>query len=181
MRKFFVILFIMAFMPCVFADEDDGSLWDNYGDQNFYGTQKYVSDKDFEKAVESKTRKKKKDKNIPKGDMYRESNETDAIINTKIELPILSVPMDLYINESALPVGHYQIKGEKLDGKPVLKLYQAHYLIAQLPAVETKDDFGQKELNFVKLIDYNDHAIKIIFGNLDFNAYAIVETKSEQH
>ena len=74
MRKFFIILFIIfiASNNAVFAE---GDLWDNFGDTNVYG-QKPVSDKEFEQALESKKGKKKKDKNIPKGESFSQSNET---------------------------------------------------------------------------------------------------------
>ena len=51
----------------------DGDLWDNFGDQNTYG-QQAVTDQDFQKALESKKGKKKKDKNIPKGKSFSQSN-----------------------------------------------------------------------------------------------------------
>ncbi len=183
MKKFFVILCILiftaAFVPHAFADEmsGDGSLWDNFGaqSQDVQGKQQFFSDKEFEQALASK-KKKKKNKNIPKGEMYRQSNETDGIVGTKVDLPILLIPLDLQApNGDLIPVGHYQVKGEKVDGKPVLKLFQAHDLVAQIPAVETEDDFGQKELLFVKLISQqNDHYMKLIFGNVDFNAYTLI-------
>lgn len=157
--------------------EDEGSLWDNYADDTGAPAQKYVPDKDFDKAIEGKMRRKKKNKNIPKGEMYRDSNETDFITDIPAELPLLSVPLNLYIAEdSIIPAGHYQVKGEKIDGKPVLKFYQAHYLMAQIPAIETKDDFGQQQVNFVKLIDHSAGQVKIIFGGIDFNAYAVIDT-----
>ncbi len=66
------------------------------------------------------------------------------------------------------------MKGEIIDGKTVLKFYQAHYLIAQMPVTEVNDDFGEKNINFVKLIEHNENQVKLIFGNLEFNAYKII-------
>ena len=92
------------------------------------------------------------------------------------ELPILLVPLNLAIKEDRiLPVGHYQVTGERQNGKIYLKLYQAHNLLASLEATETNDDFGEEEINFVKLLPENQNQVKIIFGSVDFNAYTLVK------
>jgi hypothetical protein len=44
-----------------------------------------------------------------------------------------------------------------------------------MPVVEINDDFGEKGIIFVKLIDHNDGQVKLIFGNLEFNAYRILD------
>lgn len=174
MKKLF-ILFFMFFLCCnaVMADDDWGSVGE-IKELDIPDKPQFFSDQDFQKAVESK-QKKKKNKNIPKGENYRQSDETDTIINTKTELPILVVPLEVNAGgDSVITPGYYQVVGEKVDGKPILKLYQAHTLIAQLPAVETRDDFDQEYVNFVKLINHGSGRAKIIFGNLDFNAYTVV-------
>ncbi len=175
MRKIITIIFSIIFFAgnMSFAD---GDLWDNFGDQNVYG-QMPVSDEQFEKALESKLKKKRKkrDKNIPKGEEFHQSNETQFIKEAEEELPILCVPANLIVSENkVLPPGHYQIMGEKLNGKPVLKFYQAHYLIAEIPAVETDDDFNQETVHFVNILDNGEKQVKIIFGSIDFNAYSII-------
>lgn len=150
-----------------------GDLWDNFGDQNFYGNQQAVSDKQFEEALDSKTKKKKKKK--IKGQAQHQSNETNEIKATADEPNILCVPTDLSIGGKVIiPTGHYEVIGEKINGKPVLKFYQAHYLITELPATETQDDFEQETVNFVGIKEYNNNQIMIIFGSLDFNAYTII-------
>ena len=174
MKKFFVILFGILLLTTNYAFAD-GDLWDNFGDSNVYG-QKPVTDEEFDKALESKQKKKKRDKNIPKGEEFRQSNETEFINNMPENLPVICISSPLKIGEDGtLPVGHYQVKGELKDGQPRIKLYQAHYLMADFPAVETNEDFEQPEINFVGLQDYNDKQYKIIFGSVDFNAYAIVD------
>lgn len=186
MKKIFLILFSIIFISsgCALAD---GDLWDNMsGDHNAYG-QKPVSDEEFNSVVEKLKEKKfgkKKNKNIPKGESYRQSNETNYINKVDEELPVLCIPAPLQADiNHVIPVGHYQIVGEKVNGEPVIKLYQAHYLIAQLPACETLDDFGQKHINFVELLPEDEDKVKIIFGNIDFNAYTILDiakTTSEE-
>lgn len=154
----------------------DGDLWDNFGDTNVYG-QKPVTDEEFEKAIESKKGKPKKpkDKVLRNGEAIQQSNETELLSKMPKELPILLIPLSLEIQKNVvLPVGHYQVSGEKKDGKVYLKLYQAHSLLASLPGVETNSDFGEEEINFVRLLQENDSQVKIIYGSVDFNAYALV-------
>lgn len=152
----------------------EGDLWDNYGDQNTYG-QKAVSDQEFDKALESKQRKKKRNKNIPKGNEFHQSNETQFIKDAENELPILCIPVKLKIQDKIIPIGHYQVTGEKSENSTKLKLYQAHFLVAEIPAHETQDDYGKETVNFVELIGVNDTQIKIIYGSLDFNAYSLID------
>lgn len=177
MRKFLLFLFCISIAFCgpSFAD---GDLWDNYGDSNVYG-QEAVTQQDFEKALESKKKKtKKRDKNIPKGENFSQSNETDIINNISEELPVMLIPVDLKIKEGyVVPIGHYQVDGEKEDGNVYIKLYQAHDLIAKIPAEETNDDFGEQSIIFAKLLPHGDYHVQLIYGGLDFNAYAIVDTE----
>ena len=65
--------------------------------------------------------------------------------------------------------------GEKKNGKLYLKFYQAHYLMAEIPAVETHDDYDQETVHFVKILDNGEKQLKIIFGSIDFNAYSVVD------
>lgn len=173
MKKLLSILFIIFFASnnIVFAE---GDLWDNFGDSNIYG-QKPVSDKEFEQALESKKGKKKRDKNIPKGESFSQSNETEQITNTTKELPVLLIPLNLKADNSYIPVGHYQVEGVRENGQTFLKLYQAHDIIAKLPATETNDDFDEPTINFVKLLPHGEAHVQIIFGGIDFNAYSVID------
>ena len=163
-----------------------GDLWDNWGaSQDFYGQDKPVTDEDFDKAIEQVKDKqnrnwlglKKRNKNVPKGEEFSQSNETE-IINTnsdKNSLPVISLPVALKVGEDVLPVGHYQIKGENDAGNLVLKFYQAQYVMAQFPAKETTDDFGEETISFAKWLPEGDNKIKVIYGSLDFNAYTVID------
>ena len=62
MKKLFLTFFSLIFSISTAVYADDEGLWDNFGDTNIYG-QKPVSDQEFEKAIESKKGKKKRDKN----------------------------------------------------------------------------------------------------------------------
>lgn len=173
MKKILTTIFSLIIFSCGTAFAE-GDLWDNYGDQHTYG-QKAVSDKEFDKALESKTRKKKRNKNIPKGSEFHQSNETQFIKDAEEEMPVLCIPVKLQVGENIIPEGHYQIDGEKKDGDTFLNLYQAHFLIAKLPAKETQDDYGKETVHFVELMSVNDTQVKIIFGSIEFNAYSVID------
>jgi hypothetical protein len=174
MRKILTFLFIIL-LSSNMAFADDGDLWDNFGDSNFYG-QKAVSDQDFDKALESKQKKKKRDKNIPKGQSFSQSNETNMIKNSNEELPVLLIPVTLKVDGKYLiPIGHYQVEGVKENGEVFINLYQSHDVIAKLPAEETDDDFGEETINFVKLLPHGDYHVEIRYGGVNFNAYTIVD------
>src|SRR5574344_2280152 len=132
MKKYLIIIFtIILICPAVNADADITdtgykNLWDNFGDQNVYG-QKAVSDKDFEKALESKKVKKnffgfkkktQQEKNMPKGEEYRQSNDTNYITEVKEEFPTIIIPVELVVDEhTVVPIGHYQVRGEQIEDK----------------------------------------------------------------
>ncbi len=158
----------------------EGDLWDNFGDQNFYGTKEVVSDEDFDKAIESKKGNKKPKK--MKGESIQESNETQVINQIPEELPVICISTPIQINDTAvLPIGHYQVIGEKRNGKIYLKLYQSHYLMAEFEASETLEDYNEPEVQFVKLItDEKDKQLKIIYGSIDFNAYVNVKQANQE-
>ncbi len=174
MRKILTIIFIILLTASDFAFAE-GDLWDNFGDSNVYG-QKPVSDKEFEQALESKKGKKKRDKNIPKGESFSQSNETEQLSSTTKEPQILLIPLNLKTgNNSIIPIGHYEIEGIKENGNVYLKLYQAHNVIAKIPATETNDDFNEPTINFVKLLPHGENHVQIIYGGIDFNAYSIID------
>ena len=58
-----------------------------------------------------------------------------------------------------------------------LSFYQSQFLKGKVKAKETNNDYNQETIDFVELIPYNDKYVKIIFGSLDFNAYAFVRYK----
>ena len=90
---------------------------------------------------------------------------------------MICIPVELSVGEGILPVGHYQVKGEKDGDKVVLNLYQAQFLMAKIPAIETTEDFGEDEILFVKWVPDGDYKMKILYGSMDFNAYAYVDIK----
>ena len=92
-----------------------------------------------------------------------------------VENPTYKLPVELKIADGYIPVGHYQVEGKNENGRIILSLYQAHNLIARIPATETDEDYDQEEILFANWINEGDNKIKIIYGSLDFNAYALVD------
>lgn len=177
-RVLVLILMIFITANCVFADDfgSTGDLWDNFNNDAVSGSQKPVTDEQFNSIVDKLKAKRQKKPKQMKGESFQQSNETQELKETVAELPVICISVPLKLSEDAiLPVGHYQAKGELVDGRPHIKLYQAHFLMADFPAVMTNDDFDEPELNFIKLIDYSDTQLKIIFGSMDFNAFALVD------
>ena len=193
MKKLILTFMFILFLPTiVIADDIDlpatGDLWDNFGtSHDFYGQDKPVTDEDFDKAIEQVKDKKnrgffgqkKRNKNIPKGEEFSQSNETDILTETSENKeegpPVVSFPVEIRLVEGVLPVGHYQVKGEKDGQSVVLNFYQSQYLMARVPAVETSDDFGEDTISFVKWFAEGDDKVKVIYGSLDFNAYVILD------
>ena len=176
MKKVLSSILILLLTGTNFAYAD-GDLWDNFGDQNFYGT-KAVSDKDFEKAIEVKGGGQKPKK--MKGEEIHQGNETEVINQKAEELPVVCVTADVKLPDDAiLPVGHYQVMTEKVNGKIYLKLYQGHYLMAALEAYETLDDFDEPEINFADFISDGAN-YKLVFGSIDYNAFVNLEPVTEE-
>lgn len=114
-----------------------------------------------------------------KGESYQQSNETELIKGINKETPVLRVPYELKtVDGGTLPIGHYQTEFEKDDkGYVTMKLYQAHYMVAQYPAQETEEDLYDEHINYLTLEDFDENKVKINYGSMDFNAFAIVERK----
>ena len=171
------------FLPAAYAEGDD--LWSSFNtDLSSPKEQRFVSDEEFEAAIKKKNKKLDKWKKIllnngsPRGEQFSQSDETEAINNNQgadASLPVLALPVEIKIGEGYIPVGHYQVEGKNENGRIVLSLYQAHNLVAKIPATETNEDYEQEEILFANWISEGDNRIKIIYGSLDFNAFALVD------
>ena len=188
MKRALSILFLIICTACmnVYADElseMQGNLWDG---------QKAITNVEFEKAIDvlqgkqKKKEAKQKKKRVKKFsgggtslhsglDPMSEIKAQDPIKVQDDEGQLLNIPVKLYIDGNALETGFYNVMGEKNEqGELFLSFYQAHYLKGKVKAAETKDDFDSEVINFVKLIPYNEDYVKVVFGSLDFNAYAYI-------
>ena len=179
----------MLFLSPVFADGFDDLLdidraWDG---------QKTITNQDYEEVVnaleenankkELKKKKKRFRKIIGNGtSLHNELNHEKEIQeiklpNSKEEGVLINIPVDLLLPNCVLEKGYYKVLAER-DSKtknPRIKFYQSQFLVGSLNVVETEDDFEEKDLDFARVLPYQDNYVKIIFGSIDFNAYAIVE------
>lgn len=179
------ILICLLFSPTVFAEGDSWSDFNNV--DNAWDGQKTITNKQFEEtmdALQAKSKKKeakKREKAIKKVKGSSLTPELDAhnddMINEQPDetldtVEIVNIPVNFYANGKIIESGYYKILGQKESDGVYLMLYQAHTLKAKIKARETNDDFEQDCIKFVKVIPCNDHQVKIIFGSVDFNAFA---------
>jgi len=180
-------ILILSLNP-VFAEDD---FFDNYtGIDRAWDNQKPITNDEFEKAIDTLTAKqkqkdekarKKKIKKISGGGTSLHKNleptselqEQDILKKKKeYEGQLLNIPVNVVIDGNVLDKGFYNVYGEKdKENNITLSLYQAHKLIGKFKAYETKNDYEADELDFVKILPYDDNYIKVIYGSLDFNAY----------
>ena len=189
MRNLSLILFMLLFfVPVCFSDE-----WDDFsGIDRAWDGQKSITNKEFEEAIdalqsnqkkkEEKQRKKKIKKISGGGTSLHGGLEPTAEIPSQEELKkndeglLLNVPVNLLIDGNSLEKGFYNIFGERdKDNNIYLLFYQSQYLKGKVKARETSDDFDEETIDFVRLIPGDKKNVKIIFGSLDFNAYAFVK------
>ena len=179
-------LFICAYPVCA---ED---FFDNYtGIDHAWDNQKPITNQEFEKAIDTLTQKqKKKDEKAKKKKIKKvsgggtslhkglepmsEIKEQDSLKGkSKDEGQLLNIPVNVVIDDKVLEAGYYNVFGEKdKNGDIYLSFYQSQYLMGKLKAYKTDNDFDDEHLDFVKMEAYDDNYIKVMFGSLDFNAYA---------
>lgn len=190
MRKIsaLVIFILFLFAPAAFSDD----FFDNYkGIDHAWDGQKTITDKEFEEAIDTLTEKQKKKeakakkKKIKKvsggGTSLHKGLEPMSEISAQDTLKekgefdgqLLNMPVDFIVDGKVLESGYYNVFGEKdKNGDVFLSFYQAHYFKGKVKAKITKNDFDDEQLDFVKIEPYNEDYIRIMYGSLDFNAYA---------
>lgn len=196
MKKFFLYcLVLMSFIfyaNAVLADSIDDTSDTSGGVEELYKSvptvenafqgQKQITDEDFEKTYQKiKAKKDKKlKKNQPfKGQTLKEEDSGRYIDETAEKELLLGLPVTLETKDGTeIPVGHYKIVGEKINGQIYLEFFQGYTEVARVPALETKNDYGQSSINFVQLIPYNEDLIKLIYGSVDYNVYSYIKIKN---
>lgn len=190
MRKFLSLLFFI-FVILGFQSVNADS-WDDLSSvEKMWDGQKSITNQEFENVVEKleeplkqkeeKQKKKKRKKNFGSGTtLHEELNPDNKVLELESLKPeedlIINTPVDLLLNEKVIEKGYYKIVAEvnSESNKKYLNFYQSQFLKGQVEIVETQNDFDEKELNFVKLLPYNDSHVQIIFGSLEFNGYAFL-------
>lgn len=183
----FIICLLIIFSTPVFADG-----FDEFADiDRAWDGQKSITNKEFEEAMdvlqtkqkkrEAKQKKKKMKKISGGGNSLHPEMQPDKEIveielaNTEDEGLLLNLPVCIYVDGKKFEKGYYNVKAERdKDKKIFMNFYQSHELIGKVQAKETEEDFGQETVNFVSWSQYNDSFIKIVFGCVDFNAFAYV-------
>ena len=188
MKKIFVLfILILAFLliPKTPAKADDLDFGDssNSVENAWYG-QKQITDEEFEKTVkrlEDKKNNKKKGKKQGASLQVKPDDDAGSFPNIFPDDKILvSLPLELKtVQDVDIPIGHYNIIGKKKNGKITLEFWQADLLVASVDAIETTSDFNETEINFAKIMAYNEKYIKLIYGSMDFNAYSLIPIKNE--
>ena len=175
--------------------------YDSYSDiDHAWDNQKPITNQEFEKAIETLTAKqKKKDEKAKKKKIKKISGggtslhkglepmgelQEQEILKEKDENEgqLINIPVDVVIDGKVLEKGFYNVYGErdKNNNDIYLSFYQAHYLMGKVKAYPTKNDFEAENLDFVKMIPYDEKYIQIIFGSLDFNAYTYLQYLPEK-
>lgn len=196
MKKFFsCFVILMVFCSASVADDD---FFDNYtGIDHAWDGQKPITNQEFESAIDTLQKgtkkkearqKKRKIRKISGGgtslhsglDPMKEFQGQDPLKQEE-EGCLLNIPVDIFVDGKILERGFYNIYGEKdKDNNIYLYFYQAQYLKGKIKAKETKNDYESDEINFVKFIPYDENFVKIVFGSLDFNAFAYVRYQNSE-
>ena len=188
-KKIFIYLFTSLLLTSsVFADDN----WDDFGNiDRAWDGQKSITNKEFEEAInvlEGKTKQKEEKQNKKKikkisgggNSLHSELGVGEEIkglsdITKKEEGQLLNIPINLIVDDTPLEKGYYKVFAEKDKNNDIyFKFYQSQFFKGQIRASLTENDFNKETIDFIELIPYDDNFVKIIFGSLDFNAYAYV-------
>lgn len=186
-RIFILILLCCMFIPLDVMAEEDWSSYDNI--DNAWDGQKAITNKQFEETMNAlqANKKRKEDKKrekairkvkgaslIPQMDAHNDNMINENPEETVDEGQLINISVDFVVNGQAVERGFYKVLGEKKDDGVYIMLYQGHDLKAKIKAKETNDDFDEQYIQFVRLLPFNDHQMKIIFGSVAFNAVAYI-------
>ena len=191
MKKALSLLMCLLFiLPAAYSDE----LEDFSGIDRAWDGQKSITNQEFEDAINSLEAKKKqkeekqKKKRIKKISGGGTSLHPDLAPTNEIPLQeqltkneagmLLNIPVNIILGEKKKKKGFYNVFGEKdKENNIYLSFYQSQYFKGKVRAFETNDDYDSEHINFVELLPHDKNYVKIIFGSLDFNAYAYIQYK----
>ena len=196
MRILILILLLLFVTPMCKAEGADSmsGTWDSFGKtiDGSFNNVKPVTDELFNKTIEEiksrgkKNKKKKKNEIIPlspvphKTDIY-DNNEMQSLYNKLQHTPTIMIPTNVITdNGTLMPTGYYKLSNKKSpDNKYYLVFSQGNSQIAENHAIQTEEDYKQKDINFVDVIPISDNYIKVIYGTIDLNLETILEIKSK--
>lgn len=179
---------MMFFLPQVNADS-----WDDFANvDRMWDGQKSITNKEFEQVMEKleEKEKQKEEKQVKKKrkklfgggtTLHKELNPDDKLnefesIKPKEEGIVLNVPVSLVLGKDVLEKGYYKVLPEHDEEtkKIYVSFYQSQFFKGKVEVVETEEDYGKETIDFAEIIPYNTSFVKLIFGSLDFNAYAYI-------
>lgn len=188
MKRFLLLIVFLAFSQLLTKADS----WDDFTNvDRMWDGQKSITNQEFDQVVEKleekgklqeeKKQKKKRKKLFGGGStLHTELNPDNNVMEIesidKEEDLVLNSPVQLIIGKNLLEKGFYKVVGERNsdDKKLYVNFYQSQFLKAKVQVVETEDDYGEEDINFVKILPYSDSFVKLIFGSIDFNAYAYI-------
>ena len=188
MKKTSLIL-LLIFATILTANADG---WDDFDNvERMWDGQKTITNQQFEEVMDAlqqgekkqeEKKQKKKIKKISGGGTSLHNDmkpEGEIFENTALKLKeeglLVNIPVNLILNNNQIEKGFYKLIGERDEsGNIYISFYQSQFFKGKVLATETEDDFNEKEIDFAKMLPYNENFVKIIFGSIDFNAYAII-------
>ena len=182
MRKIlFISLILLMLQSSAFADS-----WDDFSNlDRIWDGQKSITNQEFEQVMEkleekgkqqeAKKVKKKRKKLFGGGTTLHNELNPDVTIQELDPLKpsdegiLVNVSVHLLIDGKSLEKGFYKVFAEKDEetGKLYVSFYQSQFYKGKIEVIETEDDYGEEDLNFAKIIPYNESFVKLIFGIKD--------------
>ena len=186
-----ITLILLSIFLCQASGLADG--WDDFSNvDRMWDGQKSITNQEFEQVMdkleekskqkEEKKAKKKRKKLFGNGTtLHNELNPDITIqeldpLKPKEEGVLVNVPVHLIIDGKEFEKGYYKVFAEQDEenGKKYVSFYQSQFFKGKVEVIETQEDFGEENLDFAKVLPYNDSFVKLIFGSIDFNAYVFI-------
>lgn len=197
MRIFLTLLILFSLSSC-YAEMLDVDY--NFIEHAFEGN-KAVSEKDFQKAINSKTLEDPpttlggKIRTFLLGRRYK----TDTPVQTQTEAPepvsdaqlIKDIKNGIYyiklvapiigLNNKIIPAGNYKIKESKDSGQSVLIFYQGHEEYGMLKLYRYQDTLKKEyDLTYSRVDIVSDDIIRIVYSTIDDTKCAVAKVYSQQ-
>ena len=188
MKKILSLICIVLLTQSPISSAEITDNYDDWGDigniQDSWDSQEVITDDQFEKVIEQKTKhsKEKAEKKFKKkmGEALIKE-EPQMNINKLREMaedyPTLLVPTNIIYKNTQITPGFYRIISAKnKQNQYFINFYQGNNLIGKIPAIETQDDFDAETVNFAKIIySNNNQKAKLIYGCLEYNLVADID------